>query len=137
MLTQYKNITDIKSTTNSISAERIDRSKLDVVSYSTTQPIFINNSIINSDDSKLELHVYADDSWITGDHKIQLQRKIPDFVDKTTNQKIQLNNAFAIDLFSEFEKLKLTSGNFRFVINFFKNLLVNDLSILYSLILHI
>ena len=123
MLTQYKNITDIKSTTNSISAERIDRSKLDVVSYSTTQPIFINNSIINSDDSKLELHVYADDSWITGDHKIQLQRKIPDFVDKTTNQKIQLNNAFAIDLFSEFEKLKLTSGNFRFVINFFKNLI--------------
>ena len=125
MLTQYKNITDIKATTKSISAERIERSKLDVISYSTSQPIFLNNDIVNSDQSRLELHVYADDSWITGDHKIQLQRKLPDFVNKSTNQKIQLNNAFAIDLFSEFEKLKLTSGNFRFVINFFRNLIGN------------
>ena len=71
MLTQYKNITDIKATTKSISAERIERSKLDVISYSTSQPIFLNNYIVNSDQSRLELHVYADDSWITGDHKIQ------------------------------------------------------------------
>ena len=123
MLTQYKNITNIKSTTNSISADRIDRTKLDVVTYSTEQPIFFNTDIVNSAaDSRLEFHVYVDDSWITGNHKIQLQRKIPQFIDKTTNKPISINNPIAIDIFAEFEKLKLTSGNFRFAINFFKNL---------------
>ena len=89
MLNQYKNITDIKSTTKSISAERIDRTKLDVVTYSTQQPIFFNTDIVNSaDDSRLEFHVYVDDSWITGNHKIQLQRKVPQYIDKATNKPI-------------------------------------------------
>ena len=124
MLNQYKNITDIKSTTKSISAERIDRTKLDVVTYSTQQPIFFNTDIINStDDSRLEFHVYVDDSWITGNHKIQLQRKVPQYIDKATNKPISIINPIAIDIFSEFNKLKLTSGNFRFAINFFKNLI--------------
>jgi hypothetical protein len=124
MLNQYKNITDIKSTTKSISAERIDRTKLDVVTYSTQQPIFFNNDIINStNDSRIEFHVYVDDAWITGNHKIQLQRKVPQYIDKTTNKIIPINNPIAIDIFSEFNKLKLTSGNFRFAINFFNNLI--------------
>ena len=124
MLTQYKNITDIKSTTKSISANRIDKAKLDVISYSTEQPIFFNTDIVNSaTDSRLELHVYVDDAWITGNHKIQLQRKVPQYIDKTTNKSISIINPIAVDIFSEFEKLKLTSGNFRFAINFFKNLI--------------
>ena len=124
MLTQYKNITDIKSTTKSISANRIDKAKLDVISYSTEQPIFFNTDIVNSAaDSRLELHIYVDDSWVTGNHKIQLQRKVPQYIDKTTNKSISIINPIAVDIFSEFEKLKLTSGNFRFAINFFKNLI--------------
>jgi hypothetical protein len=124
MLNQYKNITDIKSTTKSISAERIDRTKLDVVTYSTQQPIFFNTDIVNSvDDSRIEMHVYVDDSWITGNHKIQLQRKVPQYFDKTTNKSIPIINPIAIDIFSEFEKLNLTAGSFRFAINFFKNLI--------------
>jgi hypothetical protein len=124
MLNQYKNINEIKSTTKSISADRIDRAKLDVVSYSTEQPIFFNTDIVNSAaDSRLELHVYVDDAWITGNHKIQLQRKIPQYIDKITNKSISIINPIAINIFAEFEKLKLTSGNFRFVVNFFKNLI--------------
>jgi len=124
MLNQYKNINEIKSTNKSISANRIDRSKLDVVSYSTEQPIFFNTDIVNSaDDSRLELHVYVDDAWITGNHKIQLQRKVPRFIDRTTNKTISVLNPIAIDIFSELEKIKLTSGNFRIAVNFFKNLI--------------
>jgi hypothetical protein len=124
MLNQYKNINEIKSTNKSISANRIDRAKLDVVSYSIDQPIFFNTDIVNSaDDSRLELHVYVDDAWITGNHKIQLQRKVPQFIDRTTNKTIPVLNPIAIDIFSELEKIKLTSGNFRIAVNFFKNLI--------------
>ena len=124
MLNQYKNINEIKSTNKSISADRIDRAKLDVISYSTEQPIFFNTDIVNSaDDSRLELHVYVDDAWITGNHKIQLQRKVPRFIDRSTNKTIPVLNPIAIDIFSELEKIKLTSGNFRIAVNFFKNLI--------------
>ena len=124
MLNQYKNINEIKSTNKSISATRIDRVKLDTVSYSTEQPIFFNTDIVNSaDDCRLELHVYVDDAWITGNHKIQLEKKIPQYIDKSTNKTIPIINPIAIDIFSELKKIKLTSGNFRIAINFFKNLI--------------
>jgi hypothetical protein len=124
MLNQYKNINEIKSTKQSISGERIDRSKTEFVSYDANDATYFNDDIINvTDDSRVELHVYTGDSWLTGNHKIQYQTKIPEFRDKDTNQLIQINSALGIDLYSEFENLKLTAGNFRIAINFFKNLI--------------
>lgn len=124
MLNQYKNIDQIKSTKKSVSGERIDRSKTEFVSYDANDATYFNDDIINvTDDNRLELHVYTGDSWLTGNHKIQFQTKIPEFRDKNTKQIISINNALGVDIYSEFEKLKLNSGNFRFAINFFKNLI--------------
>jgi hypothetical protein len=73
MLTQYKNITQ-NLNAKSFSAERIDRTKSDFVSYDANQAILQNNEILKvSKDSKIELHVYSGDTWLTGNHSIQLQ----------------------------------------------------------------
>ena len=124
MLTQYKNINQIKSAKKSISADRIDRTKAEFLAYDIQESVYSNVSIINGlDSSKIEMHVYAGDSWITGDHQVQIQTKIPQFKDKITNQSIPINNGFGIDLYSQFNKLNLTAGTFKVAINFFKNLI--------------
>jgi len=124
MLTQYKNINQIKSAKKSISADRIDRSKAEFLSYDIQESVYSNTNIVNgSESAKIEMHVYAGDTWLTGNHQVQFQTKIPEFRDKTTNQLIKINNAVGIDLYSQFNDLKLTAGNFKIAINFFKNLI--------------
>ena len=124
MLTQYKNISQIKQATTSLSGERIDRSKTDFVSYDANESIYSNKDIINvTDDNRIELHVYTNDTWLTGNHKIQFQSKIPEYRNLITNRLIRIDSALGIDIYSEFEKLKLTAGNFRIALNFFKNLI--------------
>jgi hypothetical protein len=125
MITQYKNIEQIQTATKSVSATRLEKSKTDLLSYSATNRISQVPQITSAtNDLRTELHVYAGDSWITGNHKIQLRTKIPQYKDKITNQTIKLpSKPIAIDLYSEFEKLKLTAGNFKIAVNFFKNLI--------------
>ena len=125
MITQYKNIDQIQTATKSVSATRLEKSKTDLLSYSATNRISQVPQITSAtNDLRTELHIYSGDSWITGNHKIQLQTKIPQYKDKVTNQTIKLpSKPIAIDLYREFEKLKLTSGNFKIAVNFFKNLI--------------
>ena len=124
MLTQYKNINEIKSATKSISGERIDRTKTEFISYDANESVYSNKDIVNvTDDNRIELHVYAGESWLTGNHKIQFQSKIPEYRDKITNQVIQIDSALGVDIYSQFDQLKLTAGEFRIAINFFKNLI--------------
>lgn len=125
MITQYKNIEQIHNATKSVSATRLEKSKTDLLSYSATNRISQVPQITSpTNDLRTEIHVYSGDSWITGNHKIQLQTKIPEYKDKITNQKIKLpSKPIAIDLYNEFEKLKLTAGNFKIAVNFFKNLI--------------
>ena len=125
MLTQYKNIDQILQATASVSAERLPISKKQYVSLDRTAFTRFNTDITTQGvDNKIELHVYAGDSWITGTHQIAIRNQIPTYTDKQTNQPIIFNpQPVAIDLYEELEKLKLTSGNFRIAINFFKNLI--------------
>ena len=125
MITQYKNIEQIQSATKSVSATRLEKSKTDLLSYSATNRIMQVPEITRpTNDLRTELHIYSGDSWITGNHKVQLQTKIPQYRDKITKQLIKLpSKPIAIDLYSEFEKLKLTAGNFKIAVNFFKNLI--------------
>jgi hypothetical protein len=124
MLMQYKNINEIKSATKSISGERIDRTKTEFISYDANESVYSNKDIVNvTDYNRIELHVYAGESWLTGNHKIQFQSKIPEYRDKITNQVIQIDSALGIDIYSQFDQLKLTAGEFRIAINFFKNLI--------------
>jgi hypothetical protein len=125
MLTQYKNIEQIRTAVKSTTGNRLEKTKTDLLSYSAVDRVVRVPQIVNANnDLRTELHVYSGDSWITGNHKVQLQTKIPEYKDKVTNQLIKLPaQPIAIDLYSEFEKLKLTAGNFKIAVNFFKNLI--------------
>lgn len=125
MLTQYKNIDQILQATASVSAERIPALKTQYGSSERRLLTRFNTDITTQGvDNKIELHVYSEDNWITGTHQVSVQNKIPTYVDKTTNQTITFNpQPVGIDLYSELEKLQLTSGNFRIAVNFFKNLI--------------
>jgi hypothetical protein len=123
MISQYKNINQNQNA-KSFSAQRIDRNRIEFSTYDFNEAYYANESILKeSDDSRIELHVYADNTWITGNHKVQTIKKIPTYTDKTTNETISITNPIAIDVYSELEKLKLTAGNFRIAVNFFKNLI--------------
>ena len=125
MLTQYKNINQIQTASGSISAERLSRSKTEFASFDAEEAIYFNTEINKqTEDQRIELHVYAGDTWITGNHRVQLETKIPEYRNKQTNDIIKFpTQPLAIDLYNEFDKLKLTAGTFRFAINFFKNLI--------------
>ena len=124
MLTQYKNIDQIQTASGSISAERLSRSKTEFASFDAEEAIYFNTDINKQTESqRIEMHVYAGDTWITGNHRVPLQTKIPDYQNKQTNELIKFPaQPLAIDIYTEFENLKLTSGTFRIAVNFFKNL---------------
>ena len=125
MLTQYKNIQQIGSATNATVARRLNNQQLDLLSYTPYQRKYIPVNTIkeNDGDSRIELHVYSTNSWISGTHQVQQITKIPEYTDLITNQKIDLYNPIAIDLRKEFDALKISAGSLRIVVNFFKNLI--------------
>jgi hypothetical protein len=114
MLTQYTNIDEILNANKSLSAERISRSQTQY-SRADGDGVRFNPNILNN---KIEIHVYSEDVWITGNHSIQRLQQIPEYTNITFPQ-----TPVAIDLFSQFEDLKVNSGKFRIAINFFKNLI--------------
>jgi len=118
MLTQYKNIDEIKTATKSISATRLESSKSNLLSHK------IDVSFLN--DNTTEIHFYSGDSWVTGNHYVNTNNTIPDYQDMTLNRRIQFRGEpVAIDLNNELNSLNLKSGKFTTVVNFFKNLIGN------------
>ena len=120
MLDQYKNIEQIKSAKQSISAERIPVSKTKLFSVDANQTYATNTTILNNN---IEFHIYSDSDYISGNHKINFLDTIPEYKNKTTNRTIQINAGIGIDLYKQFEDLQIASGNFTIVLNFFKNLI--------------
>jgi len=125
MLTQYKNIEQINSATNSVSGTRITSTKTDLFNYNANSRVrSVSELISQTSNIQIELHTYSADSWITGNHHIQPVSKIPEYRDKITNQLITFpSQPVAIDLYKELDQLKLNAGNFKIVVNFFKNLI--------------
>jgi len=123
-LQQYKNINQILTAEKSISAERISKSKTEFLDFDSNERIFFNSDILKQDDGQqIELHIYSDTTWITGNHNVPIQTKIPEYVDKDTKKSINLNTPIAIDINKQFEDLKINAGQYRIVLNFFKNLI--------------
>jgi len=125
MLDQYKNIEQIQAKNGSVSAERLSRSKTNFLSFDADESIYFNPEIsAQGFDSRTELHVYNNNTWITGNHSVQKLEKIPEYRDKITNQLVTFPAPpVAINLYNEFNQLNLTAGNFKIVVNFFKNLI--------------
>lgn len=76
-------------------------------------------------ESFVELHIYSGDTWISGNHVVPVIR--PDKYNvkyQTNNNQNEFNGIpITIDIFKEFNQLKLVNGNFRFAVNFFKDLI--------------
>lgn len=125
MLTQYKNIDQIQTATKSVSAERISKTKTDFFSYdANSRVVQVPEITRQAEDIRIEVHAYSNDTWITGNHMVQLLSKVPEYRDKATNIPIKFpSQPIAVNLYEQFEKLKLTSGNFKIAVNFFKNLI--------------
>ena len=126
MLSQYKNIDQILSTNKSISGLRIDKLRSDYLSFDAAERVSPVTAIVSPDPNsniKTELHIYSDEDWITGNHSIQLEQKIPVYYNEFDQPITWGTSPIAIDLYQEFDTLKLTSGKFKIVINFFKNLI--------------
>jgi len=89
MLNQYKNINQIVSASKSSTGDRISKSKTEFFgSQQDAKYVQVPDITRQTDDIKLEFHVYAGDSWITGNHQVQNQSKIPNYVDKNTKAPI-------------------------------------------------
>ena len=125
MLKQYKNIDQIQTATKSISANRIDASKSNLLSYDAdarVQPVL--DILKQTSDIKVELHVYSADNWISGNHSVGIQTKVKPIVNRITKKTVSTpNQPILIDIYKEFESLKLTAGTFRIAVNFFQNLI--------------
>jgi hypothetical protein len=124
MLTQYKNIDQIQFATKSTSGLRFTDIETQLFSYFESNQFPIVPEIFNNlESTRLELHVYSSDVWITGDHKIQQVSKLAEFVDTTTNKSIPIKNGIGIDLKKQLDTLQVSYGNYTIVVNFFKNLI--------------
>jgi hypothetical protein len=124
MLKQYSNINQIKSARKSTTAQRLPQSKEQLFVLDKSQTYAPNTNITNDNvDNRVEFHIYSDDTWVSGNHKISLQNNNKEFRDKITNRTIRINNGIGIDIYQQFENLQITSGNFTIVLNFFKNLI--------------
>jgi hypothetical protein len=123
MLLQYKNINQINASKNAIAGQRFNETETSLFSYPQEKYPIVDTIVENPDDVKIELHVYSNDQWVSGNHHIQPTNRIPEIRDTATNQLISLTNPIAVDLRSEFDNLNITAGSFKIAINFFKNLI--------------
>ena len=115
MLTQYSNIKQINESLNAIEGHRyrdVDRNT------------FLRNNqqyIFDTGYHDTEFHIYSADEWITGKYNgVNLSAFTGQKLD-SNNNPLFLNNAFTLDIYQQFSDLKLTSGNYRFIVNFFEN----------------
>jgi len=119
MINQYSNINEILAAPSSISAQRFTITDRNTFLRNPEQFIFANASL-NTD---TEFHVYADQDWITAKHdsvNIMSVNYLADIVDNDGNI-LPTNYLKRLDIFQQFLDLNLTSGNYRFIINFFEN----------------
>ncbi len=121
MLTQYKNIEEIRSAKKAVQADRYGQLKRNFFAYDAVNTYKTLPSITKGD-TRVEMHVYSDTSWITGNHKVVAQTKLPQYYDRN-KKAVQLNSAIGIDVVNELYDLKITTGNFRIAVNFFSDLI--------------
>lgn len=126
MLSQYKNIDKILSSTKATQGQRFLEKEIELFS-SPGQKYAWKNNILQSDakDNGIEFHVYSGDTWITGNHRIDLQPKNQvSFTDPDTNINYNLPaKPWQVNLFEAFNTLNIQKGQYRIALNFFTNLI--------------
>ncbi len=119
MLKQYSNIENINNASNAIAGERY--SSIDKSLFKDTLFPYIPVTLTSVNSSN-EFHVYSGDSWITAKQNITLTDYNKQVFDKTGNE-IQLNQPAKFNITQTLNDLKLTSGKYKIVLNFFENII--------------
>ena len=115
MLTQYKN-KDFLSKSGADYTTRFD--------LSADKLLIKNINVVNYTVPSVEMHVYSGDTWITGDHSVVLDNFTSNLIDPVTTRKYNFTgNVISYNLENAFNKLNLTAGKFRYVVNFFKDII--------------
>ena len=124
MLTQYENIDDILNATGSMTGQRIASRVIQNLQYAVPQ-VSWDSEIGSTGNNVIELHVYANDTWITGNHRMLNKNiDINALKDPISNQPIKFDySPVKLDLYNALSKLKINAGKFNFAINFHKNLI--------------
>ena len=124
MLTQYDNINDILKASGSLSGRRMSAKSVSNFLYSNPNVNWNTNT--TNVNSTYELHVYSDDTWITGNHDVKRYDTDTNLIKNAFGPSINFGTQpSVIDIYNEFNKLRINSGQFRFVVNFHKNLIGN------------
>ena len=90
MISQYSNIDEILNADQSLSGLRLSKKQSDLLSFPLDKRIDFAN-INPSQENLLEFHVYANDTWITGNHTLPVTNESATFTNTDTNESIQLN----------------------------------------------
>ena len=125
MLSQYKNIDKILSSTKATQGQRFLDKSIDLFSSPALKYAWKNNILTDAKYNGIELHVYSGDIWITGNHRIDLQSKNQvTFTNPVDNVDYRLPaKPWQINLFEEFNELGIQKGEYRIAVNFFTNLI--------------
>ena len=116
MLKQYSNNEQIIESIGSIEAQRY---------LESDRNTFLRNNLkfkFNYPLKDTEFHVYADEDWITANYDLNGPVFYGPIYDNDNNE-IVLNNAVKLNIYQEFENLNLSAGNYRYIINFFENVI--------------
>lgn len=107
MLTQYKN-TDLFKKNGPDYGKRFNSTDDQLLSKSVT----ISPDVYNL--PSVELHVYSNTTWLTGNHSVSIS--------KTSNASSEIQPV-TIDISKTIKDLRLTTGKFNIVVNFFENII--------------
>ena len=124
MLKQYTNIDTILESDLSLSAERFLPKEKSLFKESD-DGIYSFPSLTAAHNPNIEFHVYSGDNWITGNHSIVINEYTKTIFDENDAPVMFNGIPVSIDIYEQFNQLKLTSGNYRFIINFFENKIGN------------
>ncbi len=127
MLKNYSNKDELLAAKKALSANRIDKLDYDLLKFPRYRISHVS-TLLPSFNQRIELHVYSNETWITGNHSITATSDIPtQYFGSSTSSNDQKfpYGILNISILDEFNNLGITAGKFRFVLNFFTNLIGN------------
>ena len=126
MISKFKNIDKILDSNRAIQGQRFLDKEIALFSSPPDKYRWKNN-IWAGDASKngIEFHVYSGDTWITGNHRVDIRPKTQTtFTNPETNDEFRLQaTPWQINLFDQFNELNIQQGEYRIALNFFTNLI--------------
>jgi len=126
MISKFKNIDKILESNQAIQGQHFLDKEVSLFSSPSDKYRWKNN-IWADDASKngIEFHVYSGDTWITGNHRVDIKPETQTtFTNPENLNEFRLQaTPWQINLFEQFNELDIQQGEYRIALNFFTNLI--------------